>query len=163
MHNSTYSQLFCIIEERAAPEHIESTTPRSANDLAELTKQHLRENLDAAWQLDYNDFYFLDQLGKGNSSMVYVGTYKEQKVALKVLRLENHQRDLEDFKKELEIMSLVKHPTIVNFYGASLEPKLVIALEYCSKGSLFHYLQDVSNPVRSWSIRPELLLFESNA
>jgi hypothetical protein len=135
-------------EERTAPEHQETTTPRRANDLAEMTKKHLREKLDAAWQLDYSDFYFVDQLGKGNSSMVYVGTYKSQQVALKVLRLENHQRDLEDFKKELEIMSLVRHPSIVHFYGASLEPKLVIVLEYCSRGSLFHYLQDASNPVR---------------
>jgi len=82
---------------------------------------------------------------------VFLGTYKGTEVALKVLRLENHRRDLEDFKKELEIMSQVKNPHIVHFYGATIEPKLVICLEYCSGGSLFHYLQDPNKPV-SWSL-----------
>lgn len=48
-------------------------------------------------------------------------------------------------------MAAVRSPYIVHFYGATLEPKLVICLEYCSKGSLFHYLQDPSNEL-SWSL-----------
>lgn len=56
-------------------------------------------NLDAAWVLQFSDCFFEKQLGKGVSSTVYKGKHKDQEVALKVLRLENQQRDLEDFKK----------------------------------------------------------------
>jgi len=54
--------------------------------------------------LNYSDFYFVDQLGKGNSSTVFLGTYKNKDAALKVLRLENHKRDLDDFKKYDELI-----------------------------------------------------------
>lgn len=130
-----------------------STAGRSAkaNEHTEQTKNELREQLQGNWLLEYADFYFVEQLGKGNSSTVFLGTYHESDVALKVLRLENHRRDLDDFKKELEIMSSVRSPYIVHFYGATLEPKLVICLEYCSKGSLFHFLQDPENEL-TWSL-----------
>jgi hypothetical protein len=117
----------------------------------EQTKNELREQLQGNWLLEYSDFYFVEQLGKGNSSTVFLGTYKESDVALKVLRLENHRRDLDDFKKELEIMSSVRSPYIVHFWGATLEPKLVICLEYCSNGSLFHFLQDPHSDL-TWSL-----------
>jgi len=48
-------------------------------------------------------------------------------------------------------MSQVRNPNIVHFYGASIEPKLVICLEYCAKGSLFHYLQDTQNSI-TWPL-----------
>jgi hypothetical protein len=50
------------------------------------------------WRIDFADCFFEKTLGKGVNSIVYYGKWKEQEVALKVLRVENIQRDLEDFK-----------------------------------------------------------------
>jgi serine/threonine protein kinase len=95
--------------------------------------------LDHEWLITYNDLYFITKLGRGVSSTVYKGTWKEKVVAIKVLRLEL-PKDLKDFKKELYIMSKIKAPNIVHFFGATLEPKLCIVMELCVNGSLYNYL-----------------------
>lgn len=104
-------------------------------------------SIDEHWRLNFSECFFISQLGKGNSSTVFLGEYQSENVAIKVLRQETHKRDLEDFKKEMEIMSSLRSPYIVHFYGATLTPKLCIVLEYCSRGTLFHYLHDDLNYV----------------
>lgn len=99
------------------------------------------------WVIDFQDLHFIDQIGKGCASTVYLGTYKSKNLAIKVLRLENRERDIEDFKKEMEIMSSVKSPYIVDFYGACFSPKPCIALELCVNGTLFHYMQNDKNMI----------------
>jgi hypothetical protein len=128
----------------------ELTTPRSArSDDGETTTYDgsAPPSIDAHWLLNFADCFFVNQLGKGNSSTVFLGEYQNQQVAIKVLRQETHKRDLEDFKKEMEIMCSLRSPHIVHFYGATLAPKLCIVLEYCSQGTLFHYLHDDLNYV----------------
>lgn len=114
----------------------------SMSDDTAVEKQAIQAGIEEHWILDYNDFVFLKLLGKGNSSTVYYGTYNQQEVAIKVLRLENHKKDLEDFKKEMQIMSELRSPHIVHFHGATFKPKQCIVLEYCPNGSLFHILQN---------------------
>lgn len=104
-------------------------------------------SIDEIWRLNFSECYFISQLGKGNSSTVFLGEYQSQQVAIKVLRQETHKRDLDDFKKEMEIMCSLRSPYIVHFHGATLAPKLCIVLEYCSQGTLFHYLHDDLNYV----------------
>lgn len=113
--------------------------------------------------MEYDDLYFVEVLGKGTSSVgttfallnsttrlytnvdgtVYKGTYKDEEVAIKVLRLETQKRDIEDFKKELEVLSFLRSEYVVNFIGAALEPKLCMVLEYCPRGSMYQYMHDV--------------------
>jgi len=62
-------------------------------------------------------------------------------VAIKVLKSMT-DKELEEFKKEFQIMSAIRSPTVVYFYGAVLEPKLCMVMEYCSRGSLYHVLQN---------------------
>jgi tRNA A-37 threonylcarbamoyl transferase component Bud32 len=131
--------------------HQEKERHPSPQEIAAATKQTIREKLDQAWLIDYDDLYFIDILGKGTSSVVYKGTFKGQEVAIKVLRLETQIRDLEDFKKELEVLSFLRSPYVVHFLGATLEPKLCMVLEYCPKGSLFQYLHDTKNKL-TWSL-----------
>lgn len=108
------------------------------------------KSIEDQWVLDYEKFFFIDELGKGNASTVYYGTYNSKPVAIKVLRSENHKREIEDFKKEMHIMSSIRDPHIVHFYGASLAPKLCIVLENCTNGTLFHYMQNESKSM-DWS------------
>lgn len=129
----------------------ESPRPRVSEEdkleKAQQVKDEMKRNLDSSYVLDYQDIFFERQLGKGVSSTVYKGTYRGKEVALKVLRLENQQRDLEDFKKEMEVMVKLNSHFIIKFYGATFEPKLCIVMEYCANGALFQYLQDPSNRV----------------
>jgi len=99
--------------------------------------------LDHEWLLSYKDLQFGVKLGRGVSSTVYKGTWKnrEEIVAIKVMKMISPAKDLNDFKKELYIMSQVSDSNIVHFYGVILEPKLCIVMELCENGSLYHYLK----------------------
>lgn len=53
-------------------------------------------------------------------------------------------------------MEAVRHPSIVMFLGAvTTQPHYSIILEYCSKGSLWSYLQNKDNAI-SWEERRRL-------
>jgi serine/threonine protein kinase len=160
----------------------QSDAPRSQRltedekkEKVEQTKAEMIRNLDAVWLLQYSDCFFEKQLGKGVSSTVYKGKHKDKEVALKVLRLENQQRDLDDFKKyvmvfifvavafltrigcrEIEVMTQLESPQVIKFFGATFDPKLCIVMEYCPNGALFQYMQDPTvvidwNLVLRWS------------
>lgn len=118
-------------------------------DIRAETQEEIRSNLDADWLVDYSDLKFITKMGRGVSSTVWKGTLKEEEVAIKVLRLEQKMQDLRDFKEELFIMSQLKSPYIVHFFGATLEPKLCIVMELCINGSLCHYLAKPTSEV-SW-------------
>jgi len=87
-----------------------------------------------------SDIEFTEKLGAGSSGKVYKGLFKGTDVAIKVLKSMT-EKELEEFKKEFQIMSAIRSPAVVYFYGAVLEPKLCMVMEYCSRGSLYHVLQ----------------------
>eukprot|EP01130_Rhizamoeba_saxonica_P000239 TRINITY_DN10220_c0_g1_i1.p1 TRINITY_DN10220_c0_g1~~TRINITY_DN10220_c0_g1_i1.p1 ORF type:complete len:610 (+),score=122.23 TRINITY_DN10220_c0_g1_i1:30-1859(+) len=132
-----------------------TTTPRLVEDLDDIdNKTQMTEDIKASinheWLLNFHDLFFIEKLGRGVAATVFRGTYKEEdEVAIKVLRLEDHQRDLDDFKGELEILSQVRSPYVVHFYGACLVPKLCVVMELCQNGSLYHYLKNTRNEL-SW-------------
>jgi len=92
-----------------------------------------------------NNLEFTEKLGAGSSGKVYKGLLKlnqvTAEVAIKVLKSMT-DKELEEFKKEFQIMSAIRSPTVVYFYGAVLEPKLCMVMEFCSRGSLYHVLQN---------------------
>lgn len=92
--------------------------------------------------LDPKDLTFTKFLGEGTSASVYVGELKGRgTVAIKVLRERIEEKLWQDFKKELKVMSLVRGPRIVEFYGVCMRPRFCIALEFCELGSLLHVLE----------------------
>jgi len=85
---------------------------------------------------------FTEKLGSGSSGKVYKGLYKGQEVAVKVLKSKTEVKEIEEFKKEFQIMSAIQSPHVVNFFGAMLEPRLCMIMEFCAKGSLFHVISN---------------------
>jgi len=97
------------------------------------------------WLISHHDLEFTKELGSGTSATVFKGLYRQNneaiKVAIKVLRSQQKDTTLDDFKKEFQIMNAVRSPHIVEFLGACLEPRICIVLEYCSLGSLYDVLK----------------------
>eukprot|EP01125_Pyxidicula_operculata_P015897 TRINITY_DN5420_c0_g1_i2.p1 TRINITY_DN5420_c0_g1~~TRINITY_DN5420_c0_g1_i2.p1 ORF type:complete len:1067 (+),score=333.33 TRINITY_DN5420_c0_g1_i2:170-3370(+) len=120
-----------------------TTTTSSKQDIKLETQHEILSNLDREWLIDYNSLKLISKLGNGVSSHVYKGIWNKTRdiVAIKILKLEQKAKDLNDFKKELYIMSQLRAPNIVHFYGATLDPKLCIVMELCVNGSLFHYMK----------------------
>ncbi|KYQ90612.1 ankyrin repeat-containing protein [Tieghemostelium lacteum] len=112
------------------------------SELSQLRHVHLSENDE--WIIDESYLKFGPLLGTGASGKVYKGFYKDQEVAIKVLKSFSDPKDRAEFKKEFQIVSSLRAPGVVYFYGAGFKDKLCIVMEYCSRGSLYHILKDES-------------------
>jgi hypothetical protein len=110
--------------------------PFSAQEIAEELKKDLPEEF-----INWKDLEFAQELGSGTSGNVFRGFYKSQEVAIKVLERERESR-FEEFKHELKILSSVRGPYIVKFFGACVEPTPCLVMEYCARKSLCHILKD---------------------
>ncbi|XP_031384033.1 serine/threonine-protein kinase STY46-like isoform X2 [Punica granatum] len=72
----------------------------------------------------------------------YKGTYCSQEVAIKVLKPERVNSELQrEFAQEVFIMRKVRHKNVVQFIGACTKPpSLCIVTEFMSGGSVYDYL-----------------------
>ncbi|XP_067371853.1 mitogen-activated protein kinase kinase kinase 20 isoform X2 [Channa argus] len=85
-------------------------------------------------QIKFDDILFYENCGGGSFGSVYRARWisKDKEVAVKkLLKIEN----------EAEILSVLSHRNIIQFYGAIVEaPNYGIVTEYASGGSLYDYL-----------------------
>ncbi|PRP74807.1 hypothetical protein PROFUN_06668 [Planoprotostelium fungivorum] len=100
------------------------------------------DGLNIVWALDFNEIHFdkdKDEVGCGNSAVVYKAMYRGQRVAVKILQ---NDPDFADFKKEIDILSFVRSPDVCYFYGACVAPCYCIVSEFMAKGSLYDVMDD---------------------
>uniref|UniRef100_A0A3B4ZL43 Mitogen-activated protein kinase kinase kinase MLT-like n=1 Tax=Stegastes partitus TaxID=144197 RepID=A0A3B4ZL43_9TELE len=85
-------------------------------------------------QINFDDILFYENCGGGSFGSVYRARWisQDKEVAVKkLLKIEN----------EAEILSVLSHRNIIQFYGAVVEaPNYGIVIEYASGGSLYDYL-----------------------
>ncbi|KAM6934735.1 mitogen-activated protein kinase kinase kinase 20 isoform 2-T2 [Xenentodon cancila] len=85
-------------------------------------------------QIRFDDILFYENCGGGSFGSVYRAWWisQDKEVAVKkLLKIEN----------EAEILSVLSHRNIIQFYGAVVEaPNYGIVTEYASRGSLYDYL-----------------------
>nr|XP_055071499.1 mitogen-activated protein kinase kinase kinase 20 [Misgurnus anguillicaudatus] len=103
-------------------------------------------------QIKFDDILFYENCGGGSFGSVYRARWlsQDKEVAVKkLLKIE----------KEAEILSVLSHRNIIQFYGAILEaPNYGIVTEYASGGSLFDYLsssesEEISmKQIMTWAI-----------
>nr|XP_006006090.1 PREDICTED: mitogen-activated protein kinase kinase kinase MLT isoform X2 [Latimeria chalumnae] len=90
-------------------------------------------------QIKFDDLQFFESCGGGSFGSVYRAIWisQDKEVAVKkLLKIE----------KEAEILSVLSHKNIIQFYGAVLEsPNYCIVTEYASGGSLYDYLSSTKS------------------
>ncbi|XP_068560671.1 mitogen-activated protein kinase kinase kinase 20 isoform X2 [Cebidichthys violaceus] len=90
-------------------------------------------------QITFNDIHFYENCGGGSFGSVYRARWisHDKEVAVKkLLKIEN----------EAEILSVLSHRNIIQFYGAIVEaPNYGIVTEYASGGSLYDYLSSAES------------------
>ena len=86
-------------------------------------------------------------IGQGSFSRVYVGTYRLQKCAIKlVYSLDLTAEEIRKVAAEATLLNSVRHKHVVHSYGVSvLPPSVCILLELCAYGSLSDVLRGSSN------------------
>jgi serine/threonine protein kinase len=120
------------------------------------------------WLIQPNELEYIDLIGNGVSSKVYKAMYAPQRgmagsngsnkgsqlVAIKVIKnsllSDPNSTEIEDVKKEVEILSKIQSPHVVALYGVSISTKLCIVMEFCHKGSLLHVLKDGAQNSFDW-------------
>ncbi|XP_006660922.2 serine/threonine-protein kinase STY46-like [Oryza brachyantha] len=109
----------------------------SAADHVEIPRDGASE-----WEIDVKLLKFGNKVASGSYGDLYRGTYCSQDVAIKVLKPERINSDMQrEFAQEVYIMRKVRHKNVVQFIGACTKPpNLCIVTEYMSGGSVHDYL-----------------------
>ncbi|EMS64397.1 Serine/threonine-protein kinase HT1 [Triticum urartu] len=108
------------------------------------TADHVAIPTDGAseWEIDIKLLDFGNKVASGSYGDLYRGTYCSQDVAIKVLKPERVNVDMQrEFAQEVYIMRKVRHKNVVQFIGACTKPpRLCIVTEFMSGGSVYDYL-----------------------
>eukprot|EP00027_Filamoeba_sp_ATCC50430_P018551 CAMPEP_0168567218 /NCGR_PEP_ID=MMETSP0413-20121227/14878_1 /TAXON_ID=136452 /ORGANISM="Filamoeba nolandi, Strain NC-AS-23-1" /LENGTH=511 /DNA_ID=CAMNT_0008599375 /DNA_START=169 /DNA_END=1704 /DNA_ORIENTATION=+ len=100
-------------------------------------------------ELDSSEIKLLEKIGKGSYGVVYKGRLRGKEVAVKKLyESKLDENTMDSFKKEVAIMSKLRHPNVLLFMGACTEPgNLLIVTELMPKGSVYDLLHNDKNQI----------------
>ena len=115
--------------------------------------------IDKRWIIGKNDIKLGPVLGEGASCTVYKGEYKRTPVAVKMMMgTYAGQNIVQEFQREVTAMISLRHPNLVLFMGASVDPQMMIISEFCRGESLFKLLHEKRQIHLSWSQKFKMIL-----
>jgi serine/threonine protein kinase len=90
------------------------------------------------WEIPYEEvsINFQKILGRGEFSIVYEGTWRNLKVAVKYFNPECDESLVIHLAKELQVLIKIHHPHIIQVLGVCFKPFLIL-LEYMEYGDLY--------------------------
>ena len=96
------------------------------------------------------DYLLLSTIGRGTFSKVKLGLHlpTKQKVAIKILDKEkiNDEADIERIRREIHILSILRHPNIVQLYETiTSDNNIYIIMEYIEGKDLFQYIYSMQH------------------
>ncbi|KAF6157483.1 hypothetical protein GIB67_004421 [Kingdonia uniflora] len=104
-------------------------------------------HVDAKWLIDPKCLFVGPKIGEGGHAKVYEGKYKNQNVAIKIVRRGDNPEEIAKnegrFSREIAMLSRVQHKNLVKFIGACKEPFMVIVTELLLGGTLRKYLMNL--------------------
>ncbi|XP_039525463.1 NUAK family SNF1-like kinase 1 [Pimephales promelas] len=105
-----------------------------------VKKHHHKHNLKHRYEL-------LETLGRGTYGKVKkaIERHSGREVAIKSIKKEKikDEQDMVHIRREIEIMSSLRHPHIISIYEVfENKDKIVIVMEYASKGELYDYISE---------------------
>jgi serine/threonine protein kinase len=94
------------------------------------------EDINHINKIKLQDLKILNKIGEGGQAKVYMGTYENHKVAVKVMK----NVDYKCFAHELVILAFLEHKNIPKFYGIVREPDvLCLVFEFIEGKTLDKY------------------------
>jgi serine/threonine protein kinase len=163
-HIATLSQHLTAVENGSgATEHRHdyrlSVSPQCLT--AQLRQQ--RAILTHTWEIDGAELEFEKEVAETPTVTMYRGRYRGQEVAIKVWKDSFDGRHISEFDHELSIMSALRSPQVVTFYGVVTQPLLCLVTEYLPNGSLYDLMAKAVNFKFDWSVVITLALETARA
>ena len=94
------------------------------------------EDINHITKIKLQDLSLINKIGEGGQAKVYMGTYENHKVAVKVMK----NVDYKCFAHELVILAFLEHKNIPKFYGIVREPNvLCLVFEFIEGKTLDQY------------------------
>ncbi|KAK6150008.1 hypothetical protein DH2020_017533 [Rehmannia glutinosa] len=112
------------------------------------------------WNIDFSEITIGTRVGIGFFGEVFRGTWNGLEVGIKVfLEQDLTVENIEDFCNEISILSRIRHPNVILFLGACMEPpRLSIVTEYMEMGSLYYLIHASGMKKKlSWQRRLKML------
>src|SRR5690606_28659136 len=112
-------------------------------------KKKLLKRTNSAPRIDPSTLLILNRISSGSCGEVFKASWLGTNVAVKrIFRSLLHDKALDEFEAETNILKRVRHPNIVLFLGISTsiskngEEEMCLITEFMSRGSLYHVLKD---------------------
>ncbi|XP_048876823.1 NUAK family SNF1-like kinase 1 [Brienomyrus brachyistius] len=126
---------YCCLEKPS-----EAPAARDGRWGSAVKKHNHKHNLKHRYEL-------LETLGKGTYGKVKkaIERHSGREVAIKSIRKDRikDEQDMVHIRREIEIMSSLRHPHIISIYEVfENKDKIVIVMEYASKGELYDYISE---------------------
>lgn len=116
-------------------------------------------SIEKRWVMAQSDIKLGPILGSGASCIVYKGEYKRTPVAIKMMRESySGQNIIQEFQREVSAMVTLRHPNLVLFMGASIEPSMMIISEFCAGESLYKLLHERKNIMLHWRQKLKMII-----
>lgn len=119
-------------------------------------KNQRQQNVVRAREYQLSNVKFLEELGEGAFGKVYKGEVHVNKtepvlqVAIKTLKENATIKTQQDFRREVELMSELRHPNIVCLLGVVMKQQpYAMLFEYMTEVSFFYYLTDRAAKITS--------------
>ncbi|KAI3818734.1 hypothetical protein L1987_12551 [Smallanthus sonchifolius] len=110
------------------------------------------ETIDG-FMVDLSKLFLGHRFAHGANSQLYHGIYKDEAVAVKIIRVPDDDENDElvvrlenQFTREINLLSRLHHPNVIKFVAACRQPRVYcIITEYLSEGSLRAYLHKLED------------------
>ncbi|RRT43455.1 hypothetical protein B296_00043064 [Ensete ventricosum] len=141
----------------------------SSKDVEKGRSTHLQTHLFSYEELEEatNHFDESEELGDGGFGTVYKGKLRDGRtVAVKRL-YENNYRRVEQFRNEIDILSRLRHPNLVNLYGCTSrsERELLLVYEFVQNGTVADHLHGsrAIEGILTWPVRLNIAVETADA
>ena len=131
--DSITEQLQQLLNGQSSSHQLSSSSSASLSD----------ENaLPSYLKVPFHQLVMQEKLGEGSLGAVYLGFWREQEVAIKMISGDFTELQKREFIREVKITNRLRSPHIIQLFGACIEPgRACMVLEYLPGGALDKYLR----------------------
>ena len=97
------------------------------------------------WEVPRHTLKISHKIGHGSFGSVHIAKWRSTPVVVKILVKSSENICLQEFRSELHSLSQIRHPNIIQFFGACTHKRpFIILLEYMPKGNLDDHIRQLS-------------------